>query len=245
MTKTIRVAAAQTTEFIGDVERASLNAIDLVERAKESEASLICFPEAYLQGYVTSTMHVERFAVSIDAPEIHYLVSRLPERGPMVVLGFIEALDGGFSNSAAVIQNRTIVGCYRKSRLLARESIFTAGGAFPIFETGELKFGINICNDVNFPEAAQTVRSQGGDLLVCCANNMLPRSVAQTWKDRHNKIRGQRCRETGLWLLSSDVTGNRDENVALGPTALLNRSGRVVSELPLGKPGLLLSDVVL
>lgn len=222
-----------------------MHAIDLVVRAKESEAGLICFPEAYLQGYVTSAAHVERFAVSVNAPEIHYFISCLPERCPTIVLGFIEALDDGFWNSAAVIQNRTIVGCYRKCHLLARERIFNAGEAFPIFETDELKFGVNICNDVNFPEAAQTVRSQGGDLLVCCANNMLPRSVAQTWKDRHNKIRGQRCRETGLWLLSSDVAGNRNENVALGPTALLNPSGRVVAELPLGKPGLLLSEIVL
>ena len=245
MAKTIRVAAAQPPEFIGEVERASAHAINLLERAKKSGASLICFPEAYLQGYVASAAHVRRFALSIDADEFHCLLSRLPEQCPTIVLGFIEALDGGYSNSAAVIQNRTIVGCYRKSHLLAQEGIFIAGQAVPLFETDELKFGINICNDVNFPEAPQTIRSQGGDLLVCCANNMLPRSVAQQWKDRHNKIRAQRCCETGLWLLSSDVTGSRDENIALGPTALLNPSGRVVAELPLGKPGLLLSELVL
>ncbi|WP_293613399.1 carbon-nitrogen hydrolase family protein [Ponticaulis sp.] len=243
MVKTIRVAAAQTVEFVGEVEKASVHAINLVERSKEAGSSLICFPEGYLQGYIASVVHIERFALSIDAPEIQDFLSRLPENSPTVVLGFIEALGGGFSNCAAIIQNRQITGCYRKTHLLARENMFMAGEAYPVFEADGLRFGVNICYDANFPEAAQSIRDQGAKLLVCCANNMLPRTIAEKWKNRHNSIRGQRCRETGLWLLSSDVTGCRDECVAWGPTSLLDPSGRVVQQLPLDEPGLLLAEV--
>lgn len=242
MSKTIRVAAAQTTEFIGEVQNASTKAVELVREAKDFGASLICFPEAFLQGYLTSASHIERFAFPIDAPEIENLISRLPVNSPTVVLGFIEALDTGFANSAAIIQNQKVIGCYRKTHLLAQEIVFTAGDTYPVFDADGLRFGVNICYDTNFPEASQRVRDQGADLLVCCANNMLPRATAEKWKTRHNLIRGERCRETGLWMLSSDVTGNRDENVAWGPTSLLNRNGDVVAEVPLDKTGLLLAE---
>lgn len=71
---------------------------------------------------------------------------------------------------------------------------------------------------------------------------MMPRDKAEIFKEQHNVVRGERCRETGLWMISSDVTGERDGRVAWGPTAVLNPEGQVVTQLPLEKPGLLLFD---
>jgi len=243
MTKTIRVAAAQTEEIIADIPKATAIAIDLVERSKDAGASLICFPEAFLQGYLCERAHVERFAMSLEDSGFRTFLNTLPDDSPTIVLGFIEALADGYANSAAIIQNRQVSGCYRKTHLLARESIFNPGCAYPVFESNGLRFGVNICYDTNFPEAARSIRDQGADLLICCANNMLPRAVAEKWKDRHNPIRGERCRETGLWLLSSDVTGHRDECIAWGPTSLIDPHGEVIEQLPLNKPGLLLTEI--
>ncbi len=72
---------------------------------------------------------------------------------------------------------------------------------------------------------------------------MLPRQAAQAWKDTHNSVRGERCRETGLWLISADVTGERDDCISFGPTAILDPAGEVVAQLPLNSPGLLVFDL--
>jgi predicted amidohydrolase len=45
-----------------------------------------------------------------------------------------------------------------------------------------------------------------------------------------------------LWLISSDVTGERDGRIAWGPTAVLDPDGQVVAQLPLEEPGLLIFD---
>lgn len=81
------------------------------------------------------------------------------------------------------------------------------------------------------------------ELIVCCANNMLKRETAEKWKWLHNSVRGQRCKETGLWLISSDVTSDREDYSALGPTAVLNPDGDVVEQLPLGQVGMLVFDL--
>jgi hypothetical protein len=45
---------------------------------------------------------------------------------------------------------------------------------------------------------------------------------------RHNRIRAARVRETGMWLISADVTGQRDPaRIGLGPTCAMSGSGAI------------------
>lgn len=69
------------------------------------------------------------------------------------------------------------------------------------------------------------------------------RKTAKALKNLHNSVRGERCRETGLWLVSADVTGERDGRISWGPTAVLDPAGEVVAQLPLEKAGLLVVDI--
>nr|MBP9232332.1 carbon-nitrogen hydrolase family protein [Phenylobacterium sp.] len=184
-----------------------------------------------------------RHALNLTSPEFEAILTRLPTTAPTLVLGLIEEEGGRVFNTAAVIAHGELVGRYRKTHLLAGEAFFGPGTDCPAFEAGGVRFGINICYDTNFPDAAQAVADTGATLLVCCANNMMRRANAEPWRDRHNPIRGERCRETGLWLISADVTGQRGERVAWGPTAVLNPQGEVVAQLPLDQPGLLVFDM--
>jgi predicted amidohydrolase len=151
--------------------------------------------------------------------------------------------DGRLFNTAIVVDRGAVVGRYRKEHLLDGEQIFDAGSDSQVFEIAGLRFGINICYDTNFLAAARTVADLGASLIVCPANNMHRRKTAEALKDVHNSVRGERCRETGLWLVSADVTGERDGCISWGPTAVLNPAGEVVAQLPLEKTGLLVFDI--
>ncbi|MDA5245334.1 carbon-nitrogen hydrolase family protein [Agrobacterium tumefaciens] len=241
--RAVRIAAAQTAEYRDDVEGALSSAVELSQQAKAEGASLLCFPEGYLQGYLTDEASARRVALDVSSSHFNDLMKRFSKVGPTIVMGFIEVSMGKLFNSAVVIEGATTVGCYRKRHLLPGESAFSAGADTPVFNAGGLKFGINICYDTNFPAAAQRVADCGATLIVCPANNMMRRDRAEIFRDAHNSVRGDRCRETGLWLVSADVSGERDGRVSLGPTAVLNPEGDVVKQLPLGKPGLLLVDI--
>ena len=92
---------------------------------------------------------------------------------------------------------------------------------------------------------ARGVAALGATLLVCPANNMMPRAKAETYRSVHNSVRAERCRETGLWLISADVTGERDGRIGWGPTAVIAPSGAIAAQLPIEQPGLLLFDLPL
>jgi predicted amidohydrolase len=238
----VKIAAAQTPEFRNDVAAALDWAERVLDAAAEAGAVLLCFPEAYLQGYLTDA-RAHDAAIELNSAAFAAIASRLSRPGLATVLGLIERDGRQIYNTAVVMKDGRLAGRYRKVNLLECERVFTPGTEFPVFEAFGLRFGINICFDTTVPAAAAAVRDAGAELLVCPANNMMPADRAAIWKDRHNAERGARCRETGLWLISADVTGRRDDRIAWGPTAVLDPAGTVAAELPLDAPGLLLFDL--
>jgi predicted amidohydrolase len=236
---THRIAAAQTPEFRGNVEGALRYLADAAEQAHAAGALLVCFPEGFLQGYLTEERSARAAAIDLYSPAFEDMLGKLPENGPMLVFGLIELDDGRLFNTAVVTHRRALIGRYRKAHLLGRERCFDAGSTPGVFQVDGLRFGINICNDTKFATAARGVAALGASLIVCPANNMLPERTAEAWKDRHNAIRAERCRETGLWLVSADVTGERDGCVSWGPTAVITPAGEVAAQLSLDRPGLL------
>lgn len=241
----IRIAAAQTLEYREDVDAALAVALDFAARAEAAGARLLCLPEGFLQGYLTDETAARRVALDLSSATFAATMNRFPRSGPMLAVGLIEVEAGQLFNTAVVIERGALIGRYRKQHLLPGEAIFQPGTATPVFEIDGLRFGINICNDTNFPAAARSAADLGATLLVCPANNMMPRQKAEAFRAVHNAARAERCRETGLWLISADVTGERDGRVAWGPTAVLSPQGQVMAQLPLDQPGLLLFDLPL
>jgi predicted amidohydrolase len=241
--KTVRIAAAQTVEFREDIE-AALNCVaDFAARAETEGASLLCFPEGFLQGYLTDERSARRNALDLTSPAFESVLNKLQKIKLMIVMGLIEVEEARLFNTAVVVDRGTLIGRYRKAHLLSGEHIFDAGSDSHVFEVDGLRFGVNICYDTNFSEAARKVANLGASLIVCPANNMHGRKSAAALKNLHNSVRGERCRETGLWLVSADVTGERDGRISWGPTAILNPAGEVVAQLPLEKTGLLVFDI--
>ena len=90
----------------------------------------------------------------------------------MIVVGLIEVEEGRLFNTAIVVDRRILVGRYRKAhlfngehifdtgndnkvRLFGGENCFEAGSDSHVFEVDGLRFGINICYDTNFSDAAR------------------------------------------------------------------------------------------
>jgi predicted amidohydrolase len=190
--QTVRIAAAQTAEFREDAEAALDHVAEVAGRAKTEGVSLLCFPEGFLQGYLTDETPARRNALDLTSPAFDAVLNRLPKTGPMIVMGLIEVEKRRLFNTAIVVDRGTVIGRYRKVHLLASEQIFGAGADNHIFEIAGLRFGINICYDTNFPEATRKVANLRASLILCPANNMLHRKTAEALKDVHNSVRGER-----------------------------------------------------
>jgi len=117
-------------------------------------------------------------------------------------------------NSAAVFQRGSVAGVYRKLYPAIRRSVYEAGREVPVFQVGDLSFGIVICNDSNYSEPARLMAARGATALFVPTNNGLPlprasvELVAQARKC--DAARGRReqhvghprrcCRPQGEWM---------------------------------------------
>ena len=81
--KTVRIAAAQTLEFREDIDAALSCVAEVAARAQAEGASLLCFPEGLLQGYLTDEMPARRNALDLASPAFAAVLGRLPNAGPM------------------------------------------------------------------------------------------------------------------------------------------------------------------
>jgi len=236
----VKIAACQPPYVHQDIERALSEMIRFGLEAESEGADLVCFPECYLQGYVYHGENTERLAMEVTSPAFRKVLDALSGLEPTLVMGFIEADGSRLYNTAAVIRKGVVVGCYRKTKLLEGERRFDPGTLFPVFAVKGRRFGIIICNDLNFPKAAAEIRNQGAELLICPCNNMMRRPNAEKWKMKHNEIRALRARETGMWLMSSDVTGEWAGRISYGPTAVITPDGIVSQQVELMKEGMIL-----
>jgi predicted amidohydrolase len=238
-----KVAVCQVPDIREDIE-ASLKWIEKFARQAEADGvSLVCFPECFLQGYLTNKRLAKKYAVNFISVVFKTILKQLAKYKPVIVFGLIEEENKNLFNTAAVIKEGELIGKYRKTHLLPGEQIFKAGSEYPVFEINGLKFGINICYDTQFAESTANLARQGVRLILCPANNMMSGETAEKYKHLHHKMRIERVNETRVWLMSADVTGEREGRIAYGPTSIINPDGKVVDQVPLMKTGMVAVDI--
>ena len=250
MTKTVKVGSCQTPEIIGDPLKALDYILKLSKEASEKKVDLLLFPECFLSGYILNKTYMEKYSFDFKSRQFSKILKQLINITPTIVFGISEKNDGKLYNSAVVVNRGNIIGVYRKTHLInPNELFFTPGNRYPIFDVNGLKYGINICYDAQFPEAAKAIAEQGANLLLLPAQNMIPREKAEYWKYKHNEIRSLRVLENNFWYVSSDVTGvrpaaeNSVERICYGPTSIMNPKAEIIAQVPLMTTGLITADI--
>ncbi len=250
MKDVVRVGACQPPEIIGDPPAALDIMLQFAREAEDKKVDLLLFPECFLTGYVLNEPYVAEYSYDFKSEQFAAILKQFEHVRPELVFGVSEKKSGKLFNSAVVVNKGEVVGVYRKTHLIdPNEMFYTPGNEYPIFEVNGLKYGINICYDGQFPDAAKAVADQGARLLLLPAQNMIRGENAEKWKDKHSEIGVERVKETGLWYVRSDVTGIRPpsqysaECIAYGPTQAINPKAEVVAQVPLMTIGMITVDI--
>ena len=201
----MRVAAFQRFSTFDDPAKVGEQILRDLTWADEHGIDLALFPESYLQGHSYDRSIIERRAVSLDSPTITGLLRGLSGMRATAILGLFERREHLVYNSAIVIDRGHLAGVYAKAFPL--EDGCTAGSEFPVWDLGKWRYGINICNDTNYTQAADALTRQGANLICALINNTLRSNKADLWRTRAvENLRGV-ARRTGCWVVTADVAG--------------------------------------
>jgi N-carbamoylputrescine amidase len=174
MAKPVTVAALQTA-FSDDVATNVARVTEMVREAADKGAQIILPSELFEGHYFCRTQREEDFArarSAEDHPTITHFQALAKQLGVVIPVSFFETAGPEHYNSIAVIDaDGTNLGVYRKSHIPDgpgyQEKFFFKPGntGFRAFATKFGTFGVGICWDQWFPEAARAMTLAGADVL--------------------------------------------------------------------------------
>ncbi|MGE5702659.1 MAG: carbon-nitrogen hydrolase family protein [Clostridia bacterium] len=225
--KELRVAIAQIRGVKADLAYNKKRVMEMIEQAHELQADYLLFPEFFLTGNelsiasdhtASSSIHVSTSAMLAEIGE----QCRRYQIG--VVIGLVEAEADQQYNAAVLIdkQGKT-VGTYRKIHLFEYEqSRFSHGRELPVFDLPEVRMGIMISHDMEYPEVARILALNGAQLLVVLSSS----TVLDTEQDSLY-LRG-RAMENHLFIACANKVGLEDNQLFAGGSKWIHPSGDIL-----------------
>jgi predicted amidohydrolase len=164
------IAVVQTVPEFGAVERNRRATVEAVEA--NADADLIVLPELATSGYVfESHAEVDAAAEPTDGPTAAAWADVAAKTDTWVVGGFPERDGAATYNSSLIVSPDGVEGVYRKvHRWNEEKRWFEPGEAVPTFQTPFGRLGVQICNDLWFPELTVTQAQAGVDVIAVPTN---------------------------------------------------------------------------
>ncbi len=170
----IKIAVIQPT--VGDQpDRNQAHAMELVTRAAEKGANMICLPELYRTHYFCRIESFHRFdlAIPTDHASLVDMASLARRLGVVLIVPFFErAAPGLYYNSALIFDaDGSAAGHYRKTHIPDDpgyyEKYYFAPGDLGIraFDTAFGRIAVLVCWDQWYPEAARLAALDGAEIL--------------------------------------------------------------------------------
>jgi len=172
--KKSKIALAQVSAVLGDVEKNAKHHLELSQKAKSQGADAIIFPELSLTGYTLRDLNNE---VALD-PHTSPLLKDLREMSKdiTIICGGVErSKTGGVHNTAFIFEEGLCKYTHHKIYpptygIFEEERYFLAGQTAHVFESSKLgRIGVLVCEDLWHPALPYMLSYQGAQLIITIA----------------------------------------------------------------------------
>ncbi|NIP38261.1 MAG: NAD+ synthase, partial [Candidatus Dadabacteria bacterium] len=207
----LRIAAAQLNFCVGDISGNKNKIIKYIKKAKDNKADIVCFPELSITGYPPEDLllngsFVEQNIKALDEIKKH-------TKSITAIVGFADKKND-LLNAAAIMSNGKLVDIYHKHHLpnygvFDEKRYFKRGRTTPVYELDNIRFGVNICEDIwikGDPARAQSL-SGGAGLVINISSSPYYASKVQS---REQMLR-KRASDYRCYVVFCNLVGGQDE----------------------------------
>ncbi|MEW6068685.1 MAG: NAD+ synthase [Nitrospirota bacterium] len=240
--KTLRIALAQINPTVGDFEENISKILDYINMAKKAGAEVVAFPELSVTGYPPEDLLLKAQFIedNLDAlKKVQANVSSI-----ITIAGFVDRQNDIY-NAAAIIHNKKIIDIYHKMYLpnygvFDEYRYFQTGTRRPIYKVGDAWIGINICEDIWYPEGPARLQSlAGADVIINI--NASPYHIGKR-KFRETML-STRASDNMVMIAYLNMVGGQDELVFDGNSMILNQNGVLIKMGKQFKEDLIMIDL--
>lgn len=245
----MKIAVYQGPVVFGDAE-ANLAATEAaLVSAQAQGAEILAMPETFLHGFFAPEKFKLDFTLDLKGDTFQKILDRFRKFDCTLLLGLYDRRGDRVYNTVAVMERGKLLGTYSKT--YAYLGYETRGTTFPVFERRGIKFGINICADTSYPEAARVVAMQGAQIIFTPHFNYIGHDAVanHTAEVRNHHI--AIAVDNGVYVARANVvvpesvgTGPLGyAGVGVGDCVILDRRGRVLAEAGICRKALLVVDL--
>ncbi len=224
----MKIAAAQISCSLGDIEANVKKIADFAKLAKERGAELVVLPEMADTGYAMSTIRDKAMPWSEGA--VPSLRRTARELSLALVCGVSERDGDNIYNSQVVIdRSGEIIGKYRKTHLFAPAPVaehlcFKPGECLEHFELGSFSIGLSICYDLRFPEVYRGLAT---------AHKTTVFAISSAWPfprlEHFRTLCLARAIENQSYLAVANRVGADNGVTFCGSSAIIDPSGKIIA----------------
>jgi len=229
----VKVAIAQINSTVGDISGNCNKIAEFSRRAAAQGADIVLTPELSLVGYPPEDLLLRQaFYAKTDAALQALAAALAALTDVYVVVGHPSMDDGARFNSASVLCNGRIIGCYHKQELpndsvFDEKRYFTGGVRALVFEVKGTRFGINICEDTWFDSAPALAKEAGAQVLLVLNGSPYHMNKQSLRLD----VMRANVSSQGLPLVFANLVGGQDELIFDGNSFVMDAAGAVVATL--------------
>ena len=241
--RNFRIALAQINPTVGDLEGNSRKVIEYIERARESQADLIAFPELAIPGYPPEDLLLKPQFLEENRRFMESVVER--SEGIAVIVGFADAADAEVYNAAAIAYDGRLIDVYHKMFLpnygvFDEDRYFRAGETCPVYVINGTSVGVNICEDIWYPVGPTVVQRAAGAEVIVNINGSPFHAGKRSFRE---KMLATRAADNELFLAYVNMVGGQDELVFDGASMVLDPLGETVASSGQFVEDLLIADL--
>jgi NAD+ synthase (glutamine-hydrolysing) len=225
----MRVALAQINTTVGDIWGNVEKMADALERAVDSGADLVAYPELTIPGYPPEDLLMRPSFIEENRRALGEFAGQVPEN-VVAAVGFVD-LDADLYNSCAVLSGGEVLHRYHKHYLpnygvFDETRYFREGSGAPIVDLGGDLVGVSVCEDIWYPggPAREQALSGASVLLNISASPYHRRKGA--FRER---MLGVRASDYGCYVVFCNLVGGQDELVFDGHSVVFDPEGALVA----------------
>ncbi|HEX4949264.1 MAG TPA: NAD+ synthase [Blastocatellia bacterium] len=239
---TIRIALAQFNPKMGDFAGNTAKIIHYIEQARAQDADIVALPELAITGYPPEDLLLKPQFIAANLKALDEIIAA--SQGITTVVGFVDKTTD-IHNAAAVIYNGELKGVYHKTYLpnygvFDDYRYFKAGATAPIFQLGDVLFGVNICEDIWYPGGPTQVQALAGAQIII---NISASPYHSAKGGDRERMLATRAEDNAVALAYVNLTGGQDELVFDGASLVFDERGGLIARGRIFEEDLIFADI--
>jgi NAD+ synthase (glutamine-hydrolysing) len=226
--KSLRIALAQINPTVGDFDNNVSKIITYIKKAKANQAQVIAFPELAITGYPPEDLLLKKQFIEDNLKALDTVKKNV--RGITAIVGFVDK-DDDIYNAAAILHDGKLIDVYHKCYLpnygvFDEFRYFQAGTRFPIYRINDIWIGVNICEDIWYPDGPARIQALAGAEVIININAS-PYQIGKA-QFRENMLT-TRASDNIIIVAYLNAVGGQDELVFDGQSIILDQNGSVIA----------------